>query len=123
MRWWQALIFSSVIGLGCAATREPAGAPNTALVVTTAPPKAKTDSIKGSPGAGYFWVKGHWAWNQEQWAWVGGHWEQQRPGYTWVEPRYEMRGNQQVYVVGGWVSPNGAEPYGDTGAAKGAKTP
>jgi hypothetical protein len=122
MHWSKAFIFSCVVGLGCA-TGEPNGTPNTALVVTDAPPEPKSDSSKAPPGAGYFWVKGHWAWSQEHWAWVGGYWEKQRPGYTWIEPHYEMRGSQQVYVVGGWVTENGTEPVGNTGATKGAKTP
>jgi hypothetical protein len=123
MRWYQVLLFSGVLGLGCFATREPAGAPNTAIIVKMAPPASKAEAIKASPGAGYFWVKGHWAWSQEQWVWVGGYWEKQRSGSVWVMPHYEQRGGQQVYVLGGWVPQSGVEPFGSQGAAKGAQTP
>jgi hypothetical protein len=123
MRWIYALVLSGALGLGCAMTTEPAGTVNTALIATDAPPKAKTDTQKASPGEGYFWVKGHWAWKQEQWKWINGHWEKQRPGYSWVEPRYEVQSGQHMYVLGGWVPQNTA-PVGNTGGAtKENKTP
>jgi hypothetical protein len=122
MRWLQAAVFSLVVGVSCAVTQEPTGTANTALIAENPPPKPKTDTMKASPGEGYFWVKGHWAWKQEQWKWINGHWEKSRAGYTWVAPKYEVQNGQHMYVLGGWVA-EGSVPFGNTGSAKDTKTP
>lgn len=76
------------------------------IYVTVAPPPPRSEYRTASPGAGYFWVEGHYTWNGNSWVWVAGHWERERAGYVWVTPYYENRGGSYVYVRGGWVAQN-----------------
>jgi hypothetical protein len=109
------------LAAGCVKNQESLDSPNTILLVSSAPPAAKSDTQTAPPGPGYIWVAGHWSWQQEQWVWIRGRWEEKRPGYTFVMPRYEDRDGRQVYVLGGWVPE--AQPTTNGGAGNGAKTP
>jgi len=50
-------------------------APSTPSVVYVPgpPPQAPAETVLVTPGPGYAWVDGEWAW-QGRWVWVGGHW-------------------------------------------------
>jgi outer membrane lipoprotein SlyB len=45
-----------------------------AVAIQQAPPPAPVDVQVVSPGPGYIWMNGEWAWNGVGWYWVGGHW-------------------------------------------------
>ena len=44
------------------------------VVIQQAPPPPPADVQIVTPGPGYVWVGGEWAWNGAGWYWVGGHW-------------------------------------------------
>jgi outer membrane lipoprotein SlyB len=44
------------------------------VVIQQAPPPPPADVQIVTPGPGYVWVGGEWAWNGVGWYWVGGHW-------------------------------------------------
>ena len=37
-------------------------------------PVAIVETPPPSPGAGFFWVRGHYVWERGGWAWHAGHW-------------------------------------------------
>ena len=46
-----------------------------ATVVAAPPPPPPRVEVAGlSPGPGYAWVRGHWAWRYGRYVWVHGHW-------------------------------------------------
>lgn len=71
---------------------------------TYGPPPPIRQELRGTPpGAGFFWIDGHWArrggayaWAPGYWAraprpravWVPGQWQQRRGGYFWVDGRW-----------------------------------
>ncbi|MFO0559633.1 MAG: hypothetical protein U0269_16565 [Polyangiales bacterium] len=74
-----------------------------ASVVTVAPPASIAETQPTSPGAGYQWVPGFWAWSGTQYTWTAGHWEQ--PPVTnasWVAPAWNREGNSYRFAPGRW---------------------
>ena len=56
--------------------------------IQQAPPQPAAETVIVSPGPGYVWVGGEWAWNGRGWVWIGGHWiYPPRPGAVWVVGR------------------------------------
>ena len=69
--------------------------PTPAVVyVSSPPPQAPVETVVVSPGPGFVWVDGEWAW-QDHWVWIGGH---------WASPPYP----HAVWISGSW----GRGPYG-----------
>jgi hypothetical protein len=89
------LLLAGFLG-GCA---YPANPPPTVVVAPPPPPMAEV--IPGSPGPGYYWVRGHWAWRYGRYVWVRGHWIA-RAGHAWVEGHYENRGGSYIWIEGQW---------------------
>jgi hypothetical protein len=54
------------------------------VVVSGPPPQPQVETIIVSPGPGYVWVGGEWAWHG-RWVWAPGRWVYPRPGTVWVE--------------------------------------
>jgi hypothetical protein len=76
--------------------------PTTATVVVGPPPPPQVEVIPVSPGPGFYWIRGHWAWRYGRYVWVRGHWERRHPGTVWVEGHYENRGGSYVWIEGFW---------------------
>lgn len=68
---------------------------------TMAPPAIREERYDRR--AGFFWVRGHYEWQGNQWAWIPGHYERERAGYRYVEPRYEQRNGAWVTIQGSWT--------------------
>ncbi len=72
------------------------------VVVTEAPPPPIVETVTVSPGPGFLWIGGVWAWHGH-WVWERGHWGRPpHPGAVWVAHRYEYRNGVHVFIRGGW---------------------
>lgn len=70
--------------------------------VETAPPEDLEEEVSTTPGANYFWVKGHWRW-QGRWIWVKGHWHA-RPheNAEWTPGHWFKKHHHWIWVPGHW---------------------
>ncbi|MGH7617883.1 MAG: YXWGXW repeat-containing protein [Gemmatimonadaceae bacterium] len=67
------------------------------------PPAERVEVLSASPGAGYVWVKGHWAWRRDDYEWIGGHWAIPERGFREWEPgRWEHDRNGWFFIEGRW---------------------
>ena len=73
-----------------------------AVSVPVAPPPPRAEMITPAPGPSYFWVNGHWRWDNGQHIWVPGHWEASRASEIWVPAQWVQRGGGWIYVGGHW---------------------
>jgi hypothetical protein len=70
--------------------------------VAGAPPAPLVDEVSLSPGIGFVWIGGAWAW-QGRWVWERGHWDRPpHPGAVWVPHRYVYHDGRHRFVRGGW---------------------
>jgi len=74
----------------------------TRTVVVAGPPPPPAEYIPASPGPGYYWVRGHYAWREGRYVWIGGHYVARRANGVWVEGHYENRPGGYVWVEGYW---------------------
>ena len=71
------------------------------VIVGSQPPPLRTEIITMSPGPGYIWIRGHWAWRHERWDWEGGRWDRvMQPGSTWIPGQWIARGNGWAWSEG-----------------------
>ncbi len=42
------------------------------------------------PSTDYFWIAGHWRWEQHRYVCATGRWERHRPGFVWA-PKHWVR--------------------------------
>lgn len=91
----SSIILAAGLFAGCAS-------PGPTYVVASAPPAAVAEVIPASPGPGWYWVRGHYAWRAGRYVWVLGHYIRTRPGAVWVEGRYENRGGSYFWIDGYW---------------------
>jgi hypothetical protein len=83
-------------------------------------PPLRVEVIPRSPGAGYNWVPGHWAWRGNSWAWIGGHHirgevpvmpveivevqpARPSPGHVWIKGHHVFEGTRWVWHPGVWA--------------------
>jgi hypothetical protein len=83
-------------------------------------PPARVEVIPASPGAGYNWVPGHWAWRAVKWEWIPGHHirgvvprmpaeivevvpARPSPAHVWVKGHHVFEGGRWVWHPGVWV--------------------
>jgi hypothetical protein len=90
-------------------TAPPGPAPGpvvaTGEVEVTGPPPTEVvvESQTISPGVGFVWVPGFYAWGGGRWVWTHGYWgHPARPGVVWVGPHYVFRGGRHIWIRGGW---------------------
>ncbi|HEY3755477.1 MAG TPA: hypothetical protein VGL42_04955 [Opitutaceae bacterium] len=97
-------IKSGVIALAALSIALLAGcATEPAPYVVAGPPVAQTEVVPVSPGPGWFWVGGHYAWRYGRYVWIGGHWARRgHPGAVWIQGHYENRGGTYVWIEGNW---------------------
>lgn len=82
--------------------REPAGYVTTEIAVPSDPPPPLVDAVLDSPGLGFVWVGGAWAWH-DHWVWEPGRWQHPpAPGMVWHPHRFENRNGTRVFIRGGW---------------------
>jgi hypothetical protein len=87
------------------ASAPPAGGyvDDPAVVVGTAPPAPRAELMSPSPGAGFAWVPGHWAW-RSSWLWVPGSWKQIPAGRRqWVAGQWLAQASQYRWQPGYWA--------------------
>lgn len=73
------------------------------VVVTRPQPTLRTERRIVSPNPNYVWIKGHWAWRNDDWVWVAGRWaERPRPGAVWKEGEFLREGQRMAWVPGHW---------------------
>lgn len=76
--------------------------PNTVTVVQ-APPPPVTETVVVSPGPGYVWVGGEWAWNGTTYVWMPGHWVYPpRHHAVWVGTTWHHGPHGWYHVSGHW---------------------
>jgi len=79
------------------------GTPAIVYAETPAPPLiVETQPV--SPGVGYTWIGGSWAWgDNHKWAWEKGRWENPpHAGMHYVPHRVEEHGGKHEFHRGGW---------------------
>ena len=104
-----AAVAGSVLLLAGCTIREvhyqPAPAPvavQSEIDVSSAPPAPIVEEVAVSPGPGFVWIGGDWAWNG-RWVWERGRWDHRpRAGVVWVPHRYEYRNGRHVWARGHW---------------------
>ena len=75
---------------------------STEITVAEAPPPLVVETVTVSPGPGFVWIRGGWAW-RDRGFWERGHWANPpRPGAVWVDHHYEYRHGAHVFIRGGW---------------------
>jgi hypothetical protein len=95
---------AAVIGLLAAAACGPGYGPAGVSVVVRRPPPERVEVVGTAPGSGYVWIRGHYAWQANDYVWVAGrwdrppqasyrrwesgHWAHARGGWYWVEGRW-----------------------------------
>jgi hypothetical protein len=73
------------------------------IVVNAAPPQPRPELMAPSPGAGYAWVPGHWAW-RNAWVWVPGSWKAIPAGHRqWVAGQWLPQAGQYRWQPGYWA--------------------
>ena len=81
----------------------PPSPPPVEAVEGSEPPPQVVEQVVVSPGPGYIWISGFWAWHHHRWEWVRGHWDlPPRRGAIWVVGGWERHGGRVVWVDGYW---------------------
>jgi WXXGXW repeat (2 copies) len=82
------------------------------VVVQGQPPPERFETVPFTPGPGYIWIRGHWAWHHERWEWRNGRWEYPaQPGTEWIPGHWDQRGNGWVWIEGRYVVPGAPPPF------------
>ena len=69
-----------------------------------APPVEQVEVIPAAPGPNYFWIRGHWHWENGRHVWIPGHYEGHRTGSRWVPARWAANGPEWELIPGHWES-------------------
>ncbi|HEY8091703.1 MAG TPA: hypothetical protein VIF09_27750 [Polyangiaceae bacterium] len=78
-------------------------APRPAVADVAPPPPPLEAPRPSSPGIGYEWTPGYYAFRGGNFDWVAGSWARPpRPGLGWVEPRYVGVGGRFHFQPGRW---------------------
>ena len=76
-----------------------------AVRVNVAPPAPRVEVRGVAPSPRHIWADGHWAWRGNQHVWLGGGWvAPPAPGYTWVPAQWVNEGGGYVFYEGHWSS-------------------
>ena len=68
------------------------------------PPPDRVEVMAAAPGADYVWIRGHWAWDRNDFGWVSGRWELVQRGYhSWVPGHWVERRHRWQWVEGHWA--------------------
>ncbi len=76
---------------------------STLVLVPQPPPPPREETRPPIPGDEYFWVSGHWAFDENGFLWVSGEWrEVPKPGYVWVDGSWTHTPKGFKYLPGYW---------------------
>lgn len=71
-----------------------------------APPPPRVEPQPPSPGAGYLWAPGYYAFKSKAYEWTPGAWSRPpQPGLAWVAPTYVTTGGHYYFQPGRWDHP------------------
>jgi hypothetical protein len=74
----------------------PGGPPIGVELAVRRPPPARVEVVGTAPGAGYAYIRGHYAWQGGDYVWISGRWEAPPSrGRRW-------RAGQWRHARGGW---------------------
>ena len=82
----------------------PPPGPEVEVIANEAPPALINESAPPAPGPDFFWIGGHWQWNN-RWVWVHGRYDRHphfHPGGGWEAGRWEHRDGRFVWREGHW---------------------
>jgi len=83
-------------------TRQPKKVWTSSVIVENEPPAPKLELIPKEPGAGYIWIRGHWAWTGT-WTWEEGYWVQRpAPDIQWMDGFWARHGKGWIWIAGHW---------------------
>lgn len=74
-----------------------------AIYADVAPPGPLIEVVPPSPGPGYAWIGGYWAWTGRRYVWQPGRWVVRPRGLVWVPHGWVIEGGRYRYVPGRWV--------------------
>jgi hypothetical protein len=94
---------ASILTVSCVVyPREPVATAGTEVDVYGDPPAPIVEEITPSPGIGFVWIGGAWAWH-DHWVWEAGRWDRPpHPGAVWVPHRYVYHNGRHIFIQGGW---------------------
>jgi hypothetical protein len=93
-------IVAALLMAGCVVASPP---PRRVVVTPPPAPALPAEAIPPSPGPGYVWVAGHWAWTGNGYAWQPGFRAVlAQPGYVWVPGHWQPRRGGFVWIGGHW---------------------
>ena len=71
------------------------------------PPDALDEQVGSPPNDNYFWVPGHWLWNEreQEYGWLGGVWEELDPEWVLVPAHYVWREEGYIFIPSYWDYP------------------
>ena len=89
-------------GTAPAPTRQPKKVWTSSVIVEKEPPPPKLELIPKEPGAGYIWIRGHWAWTGT-WTWEEGYWAlRPAPDIQWMDGFWARHGKGWIWIPGHW---------------------
>lgn len=72
-------------------------------VVTSAPPKDKSEKETKRPSRSHYWITGYWEWNGSAWLWRAGQWVMPpNMSATWHPGRWSKEGKGWIWNEGFW---------------------
>lgn len=99
-----ACLCAGLLSAGCAHHREVVVRDSQPVVVVQEPPAPRIETRPTSPGSGYAWVPGYWAWDGKRYAWRPGEWVlMPRSGAVWVDGHWERHANGWTWTPGHWM--------------------
>jgi hypothetical protein len=82
------------------------------VIVRSQPPPERIETVPMSPGPGYIWIRGHWAWRHEQYEWMNGHWDRVAgANQEWVPGHWAERNGGWLWIEGRYVVQSAPPPY------------
>jgi len=97
-----ALAAALVVAVSGGAPIDPTTASADVVIVSSAPPVPRHESVPKRPGPGYVWIGGHWTY-EGLWVWRHGYWARPPRGKSaWVPGRWEPRSKGWVWIEGYW---------------------
>ena len=84
-----------------------APAPPPVVEITPPAPLALLETVPLSPGPGYVWIPGEWAWRRHRYVWIPGHYTVPlEPHHVWTPGHWAVApGGGVVWMEGHWWLP------------------
>jgi hypothetical protein len=86
------ILCAALVGLsGCVVVPTPRVA-YVETRVMVAPPPPRVEIVPAAPASHWYWVGGHWKWENNGYVWVAGHWVEPRPKEAFVQAQWSRDG-------------------------------